>query len=282
MGIEEAAREYRAVFLWYNALTECERKRGRNEKAARRVAVEIIKKRDSGSISERIAAFICGVLLLVVLLITATQAVCYWIPGWWEKEYKKYDVTSYVTGEMSLDDAVYVTEEMLAYCIGDKESLDDVQATIDGKKGPFFTKREKLHLADCRELFIKGIWLRRISIVLMAGLLVLLALRIRKKRDGEWRPLYFRILTAGYIKAFIAVLIIAAILVIMGMSDFTYLFTKFHHVFFDNDLWQLNIRKDNLVNIMQEEVFRDAAITIGAIWGAIATLLLVVSAVCKR
>ena len=240
-------------------------------------------KGDSGSIAERIAAFICGVLLLVVLLITATQAVSYWIPGWWEKEYKKYDVTSYVTGGMSLDDAVYVTEEMLKYCIGDKKSLDDVQATIDGKKAPFFTKREKLHLADCRELFIKGIWLRRISIVLLAGLLVFLALEIRKRREGQvWRPLYFRTLTAGYIKAFIVVIIIAAILLIMGMSDFTYLFTKFHHVLFDNDLWQLNIRKDNLVNIMQEEVFRDAAITIGAIWGAIATLLLVISAVYRR
>lgn len=255
---------------------------GGRTKAAGTMAVEIIKKRDSGSILERIAAFICGVLVLVVLLITATQAVCYWIPGWWEKEYKKYDVTSYVTGEMSLDDAVYVTEEMLEYCIGHKESLDDVQATIGGEKGSFFTKREKLHLADCRELFIKGIWLRRVSIVLLAGLLIFLALKTRKRREGEWLPPYFRALTAGYIKAFTAVLIIAAILVIMGMSDFTHLFTKFHHVFFDNDLWQLNIRKDNLVNIMQEEVFRDAAITIGVIWGAIATVLLVISVVYRR
>jgi hypothetical protein len=57
---------------------------------------------------------------------------------------------------MSLDDAVHVTEDMLDYCIGKIDTLDDTEATIDGVTAPFFTEREKSHLADCRELFMAG------------------------------------------------------------------------------------------------------------------------------
>jgi integral membrane protein (TIGR01906 family) len=66
------------------------------------------------------------------------------------------------------------------------------------------------------------------------------------------------------------------------MNNFTFLFTKFHHVFFDNDLWILDPRHDNLVNVMQESVFSDAAITIGGIWGAVSAVLAVISAEILR
>ena len=59
-------------------------------------------------LNEQAASFVAGILILIVILITATQALCYWIPGWWRKEYAKYDTPQYVTGEMSLDDAVHV------------------------------------------------------------------------------------------------------------------------------------------------------------------------------
>ena len=63
----------------------------------------------------------------------------------------------------------------------------------------------------------------------------------------------------------------------MGMSDFTLLFTRFHHLFFDNDLWILNPMEDNLINVMQEDVFADAAVTLGSIWGGIAVILAALS-----
>ena len=120
------------------------------------------------TITHRIAAFICGLCLLLVLLITATQAVCYWIPDWWRNEYAKYDTPSNVRGEMSLDDAVHVTEDMLEYCIGRRDTLDDTEAAIDGVTAPFFTDSEK-----APELFIAvgydeqdkmiGLWLIDLS-----------------------------------------------------------------------------------------------------------------------
>ena len=126
---------------------------------------------DSG-LTHNIAAFVCGLCLLLILLITATQALCFWVPNWWRNEYAKYDTPSNVRGEMSLDDAVHVTEDMLDYCIGRIDTLDDTEATIDGVTAPFFTDREKAHLADCRELFLKGIKARVIACLLLAAFVI--------------------------------------------------------------------------------------------------------------
>lgn len=239
-------------------------------------------------LNEKIAAFICGILLLIVILITSTQALCYWIPNWWRNEYAKYNTPQYVTGEMSLDDAVYITEQMLDYCIGTIDTLDNTEATIDGVTAPFFTEREKLHLADCRNIFLAAVKFRVISILIIAVLLIAIYYSIKRRSESSpdssiiISSVYARTIASGYIKALVALLIFAGILVVIGMNNFTFLFTKFHHVFFDNDLWILDPKQDNLVNVMQESVFSDAAITIGSIWGCVSIALAVFSAVILR
>jgi integral membrane protein (TIGR01906 family) len=237
----------------------------------------------NGRINERIGSVICGILLLIILLITATQTLCYWIPGWWRNEYAKYNTPQYVTGEMSLDDAVYITEQMLEYCIGRIDTLDDTEATIDGVTSPFFTEREKLHLADCRNIFLGAVKFRIISVIVIAGLLIAIWFSFQKRSDAsEIRKRYARTLAGGYLTALVILVVFAVFLIVVGMNNFTFLFTKFHHVFFDNDLWILDPRHDNLVNVMQESVFSDAAVTIGCIWGISSAVLAAVSAVILR
>ena len=245
------------------------------------------KESGKGKINERIAAFAAGILLLIVILITSTQAVCYWIPGWWRSEYAKYNTPQYVTGDMSLDDAVYITEQMLEYCIGRIDTLDDTEATIDGMTVPFFTEREKQHLADCRSIFLGAVRFRIIAVLMIIGLLMAVWFSVRERysvendKSNENRSISLavsRIFARGYLISLAAFVLFAVFLVILGMNDFTYLFTKFHHVFFDNDLWILDPRVDNLVNVMQESVFADAAIWIGSIWAAVAAALAGVSA----
>jgi integral membrane protein (TIGR01906 family) len=234
----------------------------------------------NGRINERIGSVICGILLLIILLITATQTLCYWIPGWWRNEYAKYNTPQYVTGEMSLDDAVYITEQMLEYCIGRIDTLDDTEATIDGVIAPFFTEREKLHLADCRNIFLGAVKFRIISVIVIAGLLIAIWFSVQKRSDAsEIRKRYARTLAGGYLTALLILVIFAVFLIVVGMNNFTFLFTKFHHVFFDNDLWILDPKHDNLVNVMQESVFSDAAVTIGCIWASVSALLAVISGV---
>lgn len=238
---------------------------------------------EKGRANERIGSVICGLLILIILLITATQTLCYWIPGWWRKEYTKYNTPQYVTGEMSLDDAVYITEQMLEYCIGRIDTLDDTEAVIDGVKAPFFTEREKLHLADCRNIFLGAVKFRVVSVLVTAGLLIAIWFSVRKRYDGSLaKQTYARILAGGYLTALVILVLFALFLVIVGMTNFTFLFTKFHHVFFDNDLWILDPRVDNLVNVMQEAVFADAAVTIGCIWACASAALAALSVVVLR
>ena len=218
-----------------------------------------MKKIHESPITHNAAAFICGLCLLFILLTTSLQAVCYWIPDWWRNEYAKYDTPSNVTGEMSLDDAVHVTEDMLDYCIGRLDTLNDTEATIDGVTAPFFTDREKSHLYDCRVLFQKGMRARVIAVLLLIGLVFYIFNHYKKKEA-------FQVLAKGYLRALAFIAVIAVILGIMCAIDFTWVFTEFHHIFFDNDLWILYPDKDNLINIMQEDVFFDAVKWIAGIW----------------
>ena len=216
-------------------------------------------------LTHNIASFICGLCLLLILLITATQAVCFWVPNWWRNEYAKYDTPSNVRGEMSLDDAVHVTEDMLDYCIGRLDTLDDTEATIDGVTAPFFTDREKAHLADCRELFLKGIKVRVIACLLLVAFVIYIYVHNGKQKTPV-------LLAKGYLRSLGFVAVLAAIISILCVIDFTHVFTVFHHIFFDNDLWILYPDKDNLINIMQEDVFSDAAMWIAGIWLAAAAV----------
>ena len=222
-----------------------------------------------------IAAFICGLCLLLVLLITSLQAVCYWLPDWWRNEYAKYDTPSNVRGEMSLDDAVHVTEDMLEYCIGRLDTLDDTEATIDGVTAPFFTDREKAHLYDCRVLFQDGIRARVIACLLLAALATFIYVHSGKEKTPA-------ILVRGWLRSLCFVAILSVIIAILCMIDFTQVFTVFHHIFFDNDMWILDPAKDNLINIMQEDVFADAAKWIAGIWLSVDALLAVLAAVILR
>ena len=226
-------------------------------------------------LTHNIAAFICGLCLLLILLITATQAVCFWLPNWWRNEYAKYDTPSNVRGEMSLDDAVHVTEDMLDYCIGRLDTLDDTEATIDGVTAPFFTDREKAHLADCRELFLKGIKVRVIACLLLVAFVIYIYVHNGKEKTSL-------LLAKGYLRSLGFVAVLDVIVAVLCVIDFTRVFTVFHHIFFDNDLWILYPDKDNLINIMQEDVFSDAAMWIAGIWLAAAAVFAAASIFAVR
>ena len=234
-----------------------------------------MKRIHESATTHKIAAFICGLCLLLALLITSLQAVCYWIPDWWRNEYAKYDTPSNVRGEMSLDDAVHVTEDMLEYCIGRLDTLDDTEAAIDGVTVPFFTDREKAHLADCRDLFQKGIKARVIACLLLAAFVIYIYVHNGKQKTAV-------LLAKGYLWSLGFVAVLAAVIAVLCVIDFTHVFTVFHHIFFDNDLWILYPDKDNLINIMQEDVFSDAAMWIAGIWLAAAAVFAAASAAVIR
>ena len=78
-----------------------------------------------------LAGFLSALCLMAILLITSVEAVAYWTPGYYEKEYAKYQVLEDLP-EMTMDDLLIVTDEMMDYLRGDREDLH-VFTTMGGE-----------------------------------------------------------------------------------------------------------------------------------------------------
>ena len=80
-----------------------------------------------------LAAGILGAFcVMIILLITSVEAVAYWTPGYYEQEYTKYHVLENLP-EMTMEDLLAVTDEMMAYLRGNREDLCFLQALFPQK-----------------------------------------------------------------------------------------------------------------------------------------------------
>ncbi len=207
---------------------------------------------------------LCAFCLMIIFLITSVEAVAYWTPGYYEKEYTKYNVTEQV--HMEMDDLLYVTDEMMSYLRGDREDLH-IPTIVDGVSREFFNEREIAHMEDVRGLFLGGIALRRICILLaVISVGILIALR------APVRTLLPRMICAGTLLFFVLTAVLAGII----STDFTKYFIIFHKIFFNNDLWILDPSTDLLINIVPEPFFMDTAARIGITFGLMTAALFAV------
>lgn len=213
---------------------------------------------------------LASIAMLIILLITSFEIGAYSDFCWYEKEYSKYGVLDDL--EMEMSDAMYVTEEMMAYLRGNRADLV-VDTIVDGEEREFFNDREKAHMVDVKNLFIGGLWLRRGAIL---GLGLAIAVLIVTKAD--WKRLLPKSFLIG-MGSFIGVTLGAGLLF---MSDFNKYFTIFHEIFFTNDLWLLDPDTDLLIRMLPEGFFLDMVVRIGIIFLILMTMLLIISVVVLR
>ena len=192
--------------------------------------------------------------LIIILLITSVEAVAYWTPGYYEKEYAKYHVTDDV--HMEMEELLNVTHEMMAYLRGRRDDLH-VPAVVDGRPREFFNQREIAHMEDVRELFLGGLLIRRIC---LAAAAVCFALLIFLK--ASLSKVIPRSICGGTALFFTLICGLAALI----STDFTKYFVIFHEIFFDNDLWLLDPSTDLLINIVPEPFFMDTAARIAMVF----------------
>lgn len=194
---------------------------------------------------------LCAFCLMPILLITSVEAVTYWTPGYYEKEYAKYNVTADVNMEM--DDLLDVTREMMAYLRGDRADLH-VPTTVGGVSREFFNEREIAHMEDVRGLFLGALILRRVCVITAAA--CVLALFLLKSDINKILP---RSICIGTGLFFVVICVLAGII----STNFTKYFIIFHQIFFNNDLWILDPGTDLLINIVPEPFFVDTVVRIG-------------------
>ena len=211
------------------------------------------------------AGIILAFAVMADLLITSFEIAMYADFGVYEREYEKYDVLSDL--DMTMEDTMYVTHEMMAYLRGDRDTLS-VITTVEGKEQDFFNEQDRFHMAEVRDLFLGGLNLR---IGAAAVAVVCLIFLLLSKADLR------RMLSRSYQ---ISLAVVGAAVLLLGIAvaiDFNAVFVEFHHIFFDNDLWLFDPAEDYMIRMLPEGLFADMVIRIGAIFVTSLLILLVVS-----
>ncbi|USF29520.1 TIGR01906 family membrane protein [Clostridium sp. MD294] len=199
-----------------------------------------------------LAGFFCVMSLLAVILISSVDIAVYGDMGYFQKEYRKYDVIKNVN--MEEKELLFVTEEMMSYLKGKRDNLN-VKAVIDGKEKEFFNEKEIAHMEDVRTLFSAGQWLRRIGIIVC----VITAAFLLFQNKLEFLLKYLR-------NGLISFMVFTTALAIIIATNFTKYFVIFHKIFFSNNLWILNPKTDRLINIVPEPFFVDTSVRIVVIF----------------
>ena len=209
---------------------------------------------------------------VVILLISSFQAAMYLDFGVYEREYTKYQVLKAL--DMEMEDAMYVTREMMAYLKGDRERLS-VVTTVEGVRQDFFNEQDRLHMEDVQVLFLGGLSLRRWASAVLAAALALLAFACRKDLRKALGTL------AGSFQATLGVLAVCILLLGIAVArDFNAVFTKFHEIFFDNDLWLFDPATDYMIRMLPEGLFFDMVLRIGGFFLAGLGICLALSIFC--
>ena len=216
------------------------------------------------------AGIILGFSIIAALLITSFEIAMYSDFSVYQEEYEKYDVLSDL--DMTMDDVMYVTHEMMDYLRGNGDTLS-VITTVEGREQDFFNEQDRFHMGEVRDLFIGGMNIRTGACI--AGVLCLVFLLATKAHIRKIVPRSYQA-ALGISAAAAAAIGVAAVI------DFNALFVQFHHIFFDNDLWIFDPTTDYMIRMLPVGLFYDFVIRIGAIFLGILAVLLVFSLIPGR
>lgn len=218
--------------------------------------------------------FLLAVAMFVITVISSIEIAAYSDYGFYEKEYDKCNVLADV--DMQMDDLIVVTKEMMSYLRGNRENLV-VNTVISGEEKEFFNDREKMHMADCRVLFVAAIWIRRLcAIIIILSVAVICAINHNNMALAVGK--FFGSLWKNLAVIFALVLGLVAVIAI----DFDKAFITFHHMFFDNDLWLLDPATDNLICILPQTFFIDICIRIAIIFAILMILIFGIAIIVER
>jgi integral membrane protein (TIGR01906 family) len=208
---------------------------------------------------ERYLAGIFMISVFLILIITSVEVAVYANYGYFEKEYKKYDVNN-PKGivNMEMDELISVTKDMMQYLRGNRVNLDII-ATIDGEEKEFFNEREKSHMEDVRDLFVGALKVRWCAIGMAILCLISLCLLLYW---NDIKVLLFR----AYLATVCGLLAVLGTIGIWAFVDFTGAFYKFHALFFSDYEWIFDARTSRLINILPQGFFVDTAIRIVVIF----------------
>jgi integral membrane protein (TIGR01906 family) len=137
--------------------------------------------------------------------------------------------------------------------------------TEGGLPGPVFNARETLHMEDVKSLFV---WVNRLQEFSVVFVLAYVVAFFVWARDGDVRQLA----TQSLIGLGLGLVAVGGV-AIFAAFGFEAAFTRFHELFFSNNLWQLDPNRDHLIQMFPEGFWRDMTVLLGAMCALEAALI---------
>lgn len=215
-------------------------------------------------------ATLASLCLIVAIIILSVRIVCF-DRSIYKREYEKSHTAWFM--DTTDDELMKATEALLLYIQGERDSIM-VDVEIDGEKTAFYNEREAEHMVDVKVLYENAM---KVMYICFAAFFTLTALLLVLYKKSAFK----NIINGFFIANIIAAVIIGA-LALFVLIDFDTFWTSFHHVFFTNDLWQMDIFTDRMIQLFTGGDFF-FTICIGVvIWSVGIDLILLIAAFVAR
>jgi integral membrane protein (TIGR01906 family) len=194
--------------------------------------------------------FMLVVLVPFLILMTAIRILIN--PIFVQAEYNtpNFPIDTY---GFSLQDRLKYAAISVDYLVNDDSWETLAAVKLPDNTTPLYNERELSHMVDVKSLVKRMLVVHTILMVLL-GLVFLQAWRLRQLKE------FFRLLSRG---GWVTIGMIVLVLVGVAAS-FTWLFTKFHELFFTGDTW-LFLYSDSLIRLFPMQFWQDAFIAFGVI-----------------
>ncbi|HXG35477.1 MAG TPA: TIGR01906 family membrane protein [Dehalococcoidia bacterium] len=203
----------------------------------------------------RLIAAALFIIAVPVFLLTTNVRVAANQTAVYDYSVETYDATT-VSG-IPLAELKRANRELVDYFNNDQRILRIIVKNAEGQEISLFSPRETSHLVDVKTLFKRVYFIQEMA---LAYILAFVLGVVLWARELSLRSLASLTLQAG--AATVAVIIAAGIGAILG---FERLWEQFHFLAFTNDFWQLNPRRDHLIQMFPEEFWFDISMLIGAV-----------------
>ena len=210
------------------------------------------------------------VIAIGVALVTTSVNALLYDPEYYAQGQSRYAVGR--TTEYSLDALRPVNRAIVDFFRSPEVSLPGALGGA-GAQPDVFNEREVGHMEDVRDI----VWLvGRLELIALGGALAIAAARFAAFRGKAVRWVANRALIGAA-----ATLAVVGAMGALTLVDFGELFLTFHLLSFDNDLWQLDPRRDNLIRFFPFAFWFDATVTV-ALRSVLSALLVAVVALWTR
>ena len=203
--------------------------------------------------------FIVAVPVFLVLTFVRIAAVEPRVHEYGFSRYDAVDRTGIDRAQLDL-----AARDIIRYFRNDDEFLA-ILVTVDGQEQLLFSEREVLHMKDVKDLMGLTFRVHEAAFVYVVAFVVAVLVWNRERPIDE---LASRLRFAGI--GTVALLGAAALAVVVGFDS---LFRQFHVLSFANEFWQLDPRRDHLVQMYPQGFWFDVTLAVGVLAAACGALL---------